>query len=126
MTKIDVNKLLKYASIVLIIFVVIFLIWWNKKIVIVNQPQNSETSDPPNKNSLSNISGLECAYASQRPIAVMLAGDLSDRPLAGLGQADIVFEMPVAPNGITRFMAVFQCERPQEIGSVRSARNEFI
>ena len=122
---ININKLLKYSSIVLAIFMVIFLIWWNKKIIIINRPQDIETSISNNKN-LSIISGLECQYTSQRPIAVMLAGDLIDRPLSGLGQADLVFEMPVAPNGITRFMAVFQCEHPEEIGSVRSARNEFI
>ena len=56
----------------------------------------------------------------------MLAGDLEARPLSGIGQADMVFEMPVAPNGITRFMAVFQCETPNEIGSVRSSRIDFI
>jgi hypothetical protein len=38
----------------------------------------------------------------------------------------MVFEMPVTPNGITRMMAVFQCTIPKEIGSIRSARQDFI
>lgn len=75
---------------------------------------------------VSSITGSECERAGERPIAVMLAGDLETRPLSGLSQADMVFEMPVAPNGITRLMAVYQCEEPEEIGSVRSAREDFI
>ena len=72
------------------------------------------------------ITGLDCPSADVRPIAVMLASDPEARPLSGISQADMVFEMPVDPTGITRFMAVFQCEKPKEICSVRSARNDFI
>ncbi|MBI3671306.1 DUF3048 domain-containing protein, partial [Candidatus Azambacteria bacterium] len=35
-------------------------------------------------------------------------------------------EMPVITDGITRYMALFQCEEPKEIGSIRSARHDFI
>jgi hypothetical protein len=72
------------------------------------------------------LTGLPCTNPTQRPIAVMLASDPEARPLAGLGSADMVFEMPVTPNGITRFMAVFQCREPKEVGSIRSARMDFI
>ena len=63
---------------------------------------------------------------SQRPIAVMLASDPVVRPLSGLSQADLVFEMPVNQDGVTRIMAVFRCVIPDEIGSIRSARRAFI
>ena len=56
----------------------------------------------------------------------MLASDSEARPLSGIGQADMVFEMPVTPNGITRMMAVYQCGQPREVGSIRSARMEFL
>lgn len=56
----------------------------------------------------------------------MMASDPIARPLSGIGQADVVIEMPVTPNGITRMMAVFQCEESAEIGSVRSAREDFL
>jgi hypothetical protein len=59
-------------------------------------------------------------------MAVMLASDPEARPLSGIGQADLVIEMPVTPNGVTRFMAIYQCQTPKEIGSVRSAREDFI
>lgn len=72
------------------------------------------------------LTGLPCANATRRPIAIMVSSDAEARPLAGIGQADMVFELPVTPNGITRMMAVFQCSDPKEIGSIRSARGSFI
>src|SRR3989338_398117 len=67
-----------------------------------------------------------CKNAKRRPFAVMLSGDAAARPLSGIGEADIVFEMPVITGSITRFMALFVCRDPIEIGSVRSARHDFI
>src|SRR3989338_3210572 len=72
------------------------------------------------------ISGLACVNAQRRPIAVMLAGDSVARPLSGLSEADLVFNMPVITNSTTRFMAVYVCNSPKEIGSVRSSRDDFI
>ena len=43
------------------------------------------------------------------------------RPQSGLNQADIVYEEPVE-GGITRLVAVFQCQSPALIGPIRSAR----
>jgi len=74
----------------------------------------------------SSISGLNCDTAQRRPMAVMLASDPEARPLSGISAADLVVEMPVTPNGVTRFMGVFQCQTPKEIGSIRSAREDFI
>ena len=74
----------------------------------------------------SNLSGTRCENGSSRPLAVMLAGDIEAQPLSGLSEADMVFEMPVTDNGVTRIMAVFQCQWPEEIGSVRSSRIDFI
>ncbi len=79
-----------------------------------------------NKFPLSPITGEPCENAGRRPVAVMLAIDRETRPLSGLGEADMVFEMPVITNGITRLMAVFGCNSPKEIGSIRSSRHDFI
>lgn len=76
--------------------------------------------------SVSPISGLACANADRRPMAVMLAGDAVARPLSGLSEADLVFNMPVITDSMTRFMAVFLCNTPKEIGSVRSSRDDYI
>ncbi|MBX4190242.1 DUF3048 domain-containing protein [Candidatus Parcubacteria bacterium] len=79
-----------------------------------------------NESRKSVISGLPCETLDRRPIAVMLPSDPETRPLSGISQADLVIEMPVTPNGVTRFMAVYQCQTPTEIGSIRSAREDFI
>jgi len=74
----------------------------------------------------SSFSGIKCDNYNRRPIAVMLANDSVARPVSGISLADFVIEMPVITGDITRIMAVFQCENPGEIGSVRSTRHDFI
>src|SRR3989338_11029900 len=85
---------------------------------------SSSSIETPKKPS--SIAGLNCDTAQRRPMAVMMASDPEARPLSGIGAADLVVEMPVTPNGVTRFMAVYQCQTPKEIGSIRSAREDFI
>ncbi len=91
-------------------------------------PQASVTPSPTpeNKGPLSPITGESCENAGRRSVAVMLAIDRETRPLSGLSEADMVFEMPVITNGATRLMAVFGCNIPQEIGSIRSSRHDYI
>lgn len=84
------------------------------------------TQNDNGKPKPSSLAGLECDNAAHRPVAVMMPSDPETRPLSGIGQADLVIEMPVTPNGITRLMALFQCQTPKEIGSIRSAREDFI
>ncbi|HUA96134.1 MAG TPA: DUF3048 domain-containing protein [Acidimicrobiales bacterium] len=58
----------------------------------------------------------------QRPaLAVKVDNYPQARPQSGLNQADIVYEEPVE-GGITRLVAVFQCQSPSLIGPIRSAR----
>ena len=60
--------------------------------------------------------------APQRPaLAVKIGNDPSSRPQSGLDQADIVYE-EMAEGGITRYMAVYQCQNAPLIGPVRSVR----
>jgi predicted lipoprotein len=120
--KFDLNKLLITAGTIVLVLVIVFIIWWNKPIIISNVINLGNKNEIPK----SLITGLDCPDTDVRPVAVMMPSDPEARPLSGISQADMVFEMPVDPSGITRFMAVFQCEKPKEIGSVRSARNDFI
>src|SRR3989344_8704314 len=123
--KLSLNKLLILTGIIVIILLVVFWFWWgNKEIAVTNIFNGGTTSE--NSMPKSSISGISCDNFNIRPIAVMLSSDAITRPLSGLGEADIVFEMPVTPGGVTRTMAVYQCEEPKEIGSVRSAREDFI
>ena len=79
-----------------------------------------------NKGQVSPITGLVCENYNRRPVAAMLAMDPITRPLSGISSADLVVEMPVVTDSITRLMAVYVCEEPEEIGSARSARHDFI
>lgn len=60
-----------------------------------------------------------------RAIAVMVNNHPAARPQSGLTKADMVFEV-LAEGGVTRFLAVFQSEKPEIIGPVRSARPYFV
>lgn len=120
--KINLNRVLVFLGFVVLGLIIIFIFWWNKPIII----SNGIIFENQNNTPKSLITGLDCVNADIRPIAIMMPSDPEARPLSGISQADIVFEMPVDPTGITRFMAVFQCEKPKEIGSIRSARNDFI
>lgn len=59
----------------------------------------------------------------QRPaLGVKVTNYATARPQTGLQKADIVFEEPVE-GGITRFVAVYQCQGATLVGPIRSARN---
>lgn len=119
MRKLNTNTLLYVVGGIAAIFVITFIVWFfrGSQISIINGS---------NKTKVSPITSEPCEYPDQRPVAIMMAADPVARPLSGIAQADLVFEMPVTPNGVTRMMAVFQCHRPKEIGSIRSARSDFI
>lgn len=88
--------------------------------------ESAKQTDKSDGQGKSFLSGAECENYNRRPIAVMLAGDVIVRPLSGLSLADLVVEMPVITDSITRLMAVFVCNDPSEIGSIRSSRHDFI
>ncbi|PKC50181.1 hypothetical protein RhiirA1_487131, partial [Rhizophagus irregularis] len=60
-----------------------------------------------------------------RPIIVTINNHPAARPQSGIGSADVVYEM-LAEGDVTRFLALFQSEIPENIGPVRSARDYFI
>jgi len=134
------KKIRIYIITIVIIILGIILFWQlaSRSINIVNpeiseelknkelKEKQAEVSESANKGQPSFITGLKCENYNRRPIAVMLANDPVTRPLSGISFADLVIEMPVITNSITRLMAVYVCESPKEIGSVRSARHDYI
>ena len=57
-----------------------------------------------------------------RPVLAVKIENLPEaRPQAGLDRADIVYEEPVE-GGITRFIALFQCDEANQVGPIRSGR----
>ena len=68
----------------------------------------------------------DCPDIERRAIAVMMPSDPVVRPVSGFSRADMVWELPVLVSDVTRLMAIYQCEEPSEIGSVRSARHDYL
>lgn len=64
-------------------------------------------------------------WEARRPLGIMIQNNIEARPQSGLSSADVVHEA-VAEGGITRFLALYYCENPNIVGSVRSARIYFI
>jgi len=89
---------------------------------------NSEQSSLSiaNDGPVSPISGLSCENWNRRPFAVMQPADLTARPAAGFSDADLVIEMPVITASITRLMSVYVCGNPDDVGSMRSSRHDYI
>lgn len=71
------------------------------------------------------LTGLPLAGDNEPPARPVLAIKVENtpdaQPLAGLQQADIVYE-EVVEGGITRFMALYNCHDATRVGPVRSAR----
>lgn len=64
---------------------------------------------------------VDPAVLARPLLAVKVENSENARPQSGLESADIVFE-ELVEGGITRFMALFHSELPDEVGPVRSAR----
>lgn len=62
---------------------------------------------------------------TQRPVLVTINNHPLARPQSGISEADIVYEL-VAEGNVTRLLALFQSELPEEMGPVRSARDYFV
>lgn len=77
----------------------------------------------PNQYPLTGIGTKE--ESSDRAVAVVVNNHPKARPQSGLNKADIVYEV-LAEGDVTRFVAIFQSEKPEKVGPVRSAREYFI
>lgn len=81
----------------------------------------------PNKKYYSQLTGMEVDKdALEEPVlAVMIENSEEARPQAGLDSAGIVFET-VAEAGITRYLLLFQENKPEQLGPVRSVRPAYV
>src|SRR5437870_4539462 len=84
-------------------------------------PSNSPTT--PARPPICPLSGLRASPAvpSRPALAVKVENLPIARPQTGLSWADIVYEEPVEA-GITRFIAIYQCNDASRIEPVRSGR----
>jgi len=87
-------------------------------------PSSTIPSTAPAPSTSCPLSGLPApgGQVPHRPaLAIKIDNYPAARPQSGLDQADIVFEEPVE-GGITRLVAVFQCQNTDLVGPIRSAR----
>ena len=87
----------------------------------------AETTEAPLPlNPLTGLPLSDPAAAGRRPLALIINNHRQAVPQIGIGAADLIYEMLVE-GGITRQMAVFADARAiPEIGSIRSARHDYI
>jgi hypothetical protein len=72
------------------------------------------------------LTGVKTAEEpSARAVAVVVNNHPKARPQSGLHKADLVYEV-LAEGNVTRFLAIFESEQPDNIGPVRSARDYYI
>lgn len=71
------------------------------------------------------ITGLPCSEP-YTPILVVLDGSPEAQPHWGVGQADIIFQVPNAGSASTKLMALFTSSYPEQAGGVRSARSAMV
>lgn len=67
----------------------------------------------------------DLAASEQAVTAIMIENSPDARPQSGLKEAGVVYEA-VAEGGITRFLALYQQEKPGIIGPVRSVRMYYV
>lgn len=74
------------------------------------------------------LTGMEVAdeaATKQQVTAIMIENDPEARPHSGLKDSGVVFEA-IAEGGITRFAALYQEQKPELIGPVRSLRPYYL
>ena len=102
--------------------------------VILSQPMpkvetvKNTTKPKPVVKYYSSLDGTQVADQSaiKAPVtAIMIENSPDARPQSGLKQAQVVYEA-IAEGGITRFLCLYQQNKPQMIGPVRSLRMYYL
>lgn len=95
---------------------------------VTSSPSPTATTSPspspsPTPASAFPLTGVETdePLDDQPVVAVKIENTPSAYPLAGIEQADVVYEQ-IVEGGVTRFAALFHSQLPERVGPVRSAR----
>ena len=100
----------------------------HRRPAVVGIPKTTPIAKPVVSSTVpSALTGLPVAPSiNQRPVTgVMVENSMEARPQSGLSQAGVVFEA-IAEGGITRFLALFQDQWPDNVGPIRSARPYYL
>ena len=135
----ELSKKQKISLIISVIFLILviifsFLFFFRKpeSAPVKNPDSKSQKTEPKKKAKpekfYSKLSGVEVSEKSleNAPVfGVMIENSIPARPQSGLSQAEVVFEA-IAEGGITRFLALYQQNKPKLLGPVRSVRGYYI
>lgn len=94
----------------------------------ISQSAPARKTTKPQQKFYSPLTGVQVAdeAATKQPTtAIMIENSPDARPQSGLKQAGVVYEA-IAEGGITRFLAVYQQDKPRLIGPVRSVRMYYV
>ena len=120
--KVKVSVIVATISIILVIGVALLLFLGSKKDSTLPKITKKDSKTPTIESNLKIVD----LNSKTRPYAVMINNLGVARPLqSGLQDAMIIYEM-IVEGGLTRYMAVFQDQNTERIGSIRSARHYFL
>lgn len=88
----------------------------------------AEQRELPDETYFAPLTGLPVSSeekSTQAVTAVMLENSPDARPQSGLKKSEVVYEA-IAEGGITRFLALYQQQKPSLIGPVRSVRMYYV
>ena len=120
--KVKVSVIVATISIILVIGVALLLFLGSKKDSTLPKTTKKNSTTPVAERSLKIVD----LNSKTRPYAIMINNLGVARPLqSGLQDAMIIYEM-IVEGGLTRYMAVFQDQNTERIGSIRSARHYFL
>lgn len=127
----DKKNLIKSIILIIVLIGLVFaIIFYTKSTKKDNNNSNSDNNSNPNaeiknnKEEIKKVSIID-TDSNTRPYAVMINCHNAALPQAGLNNAYIVYELMVE-GGITRMMALFKDKEVNKIGSVRSARTQYL
>ncbi len=127
----DKKNLIKSIILIVVLIGLVFaIIFYTKSTKKDNNNSNSGNNSNPNTEIKNNTEeekkvSIIDIDSNTRPYAVMINCHNAALPQAGLNNAYIVYELMVE-GGITRMMALFKDRDVDKIGSVRSARTQYL
>ncbi|MBI3889672.1 DUF3048 domain-containing protein [Candidatus Saccharibacteria bacterium] len=105
------------------------VLFYKKPVEISQQPTTAVKKTPPAPvkyySPLTGVQVADEAAAKQAATAIMIENSPDARPQSGIKAAGVVFEA-IAEGGITRFLALYQQEKPGLVGPVRSVRLYYV
>lgn len=119
------------AGIILVISAAVgFIVFYKKpEAVSTSKPASINKQVPPAPVKFySPLTGTEVANQAttkQAVTAIMIENSPDARPQSGVKAAGVIYEA-IAEGGITRFLALYQQDKPQLIGPVRSVRLYYV